>query len=342
MGNVLAASGPPPNASLLTPSPFPTPAPSSTPLGTSTVGGDLSTETKAESGDHFSETNPGTLEDLHKKCKDVYPANFEGAKFMVNKGLSNHFQISHAINLSSSTPSGYKFGATYVGTKVLGPAEAYPVLLGDIDPSGNINANIIHQFSPSTRSKFVAQIQNSKFMAAQISSDYRFKDATASVTLGNPDIVNGSGIMVAQYLQNITEKVALGAEYVYQCGPQVPGGHVALVSLAGRYLGNNCVTSAIVGEAGVHVCYYHKASEQLQLGIEVDTNFRMKESVGSIGYQIDLPKANLVFRGMIDSNLNVGAVLEKKLLPLPFTFTLSGLINHAKSQSRFGIGLFIG
>ena len=38
--------------------------------------------------------NPGSMDELHKACKDVFPVNFEGAKIMVNKGLSNHFQIS--------------------------------------------------------------------------------------------------------------------------------------------------------------------------------------------------------------------------------------------------------
>lgn len=41
---------------------------------------------------------------------DVFPANFEGAKLMFNKGLSNHFQISHTISMSSIAQSGYRCG----------------------------------------------------------------------------------------------------------------------------------------------------------------------------------------------------------------------------------------
>lgn len=66
---------------------------------------------------------------------EVYPSAFDGARLVVNKGLSNHFQISHSLHLSSSPSSGYKFGATYVGTNQVSPAEAYPVLLGDMDRS---------------------------------------------------------------------------------------------------------------------------------------------------------------------------------------------------------------
>ena len=51
------------------------------------------------------------------------------------------------------------------------------------------------------------------------------------------------------------------------------------------------------------------------------------------------------FAGSIDTNWTVEGVLEKKLMPLPFTLQLSGTANFAniqKSQYRFGIGLILG
>ncbi|CAM6032222.1 unnamed protein product [Sphagnum compactum] len=302
----------------------------------------LSVESDVNKNDLDPIENPGTMEDLHKKCKEVMPMNFEGAKLMVNKGLSNHFQVSHTINLSSTQPSGYRFGTTYVGTKQISPTEMYPVILGDIDPSGNLNANIIHQISSAVRCKFASQIQNNKVTAAQLTTDYKGLDYTASLTVGNPNIINNSGVIVAHYLQAVTAKVALGGELAYQYGPAVPGGEIAIVSAAARYSSGLSVWSGTLGMAGVHVCYYQRASEQLQLGIELETNFKMQEAVATIGYQIDLPKADLVFKGMVDSNWNVGAVLEKKLQPLPFSFALSGLLNHSKNQFRLGCGLIIG
>ncbi|XP_055540429.1 mitochondrial import receptor subunit TOM40 homolog 1-like [Wyeomyia smithii] len=286
--------------------------------------------------------NPGSLEELHKKCKDVLPANFEGAKLMVNKGLSNHFQVSHTINLTSANTSGYRFGATYVGTKQLSPTESFPVILGDIDPAGNLNANIIHQLTPNVRCKFASQIQSNKVTAAQLSTDYKGQDFTATVTVGNPNIINNSGVLVAHYLQAVTNKLSLGGELAYQYGAAVPGGQIAVVSAAARYATDSSTWSGTVGFAGIHLCYYQKASEQLQLGVEVETSFRMQESVASLGYQIDLPKSELVFRGMVDTNWSVAAVLEKKLQPLPFTFALSGILNHTKNQFRLGCGLIIG
>ncbi|KAJ8686155.1 hypothetical protein QAD02_021949 [Eretmocerus hayati] len=286
--------------------------------------------------------NPGTMEDLHKKCKEIFPINFEGAKLMLNKGLSSHFQISHTINMSSVMPSGYRFGATYVGTKQISPTEMFPVLIGDIDPSGNLNANIIHQFNKKIRGKLATQVQRNKFTAVQISTDYRGESYSLSLTVGNPDIINNSGLAVLHYLQSVTPNLALGGELVYQQGPGIPGGYISVVSAAGRYSVGDSTVSGSLGLAGCHVCFHQKASQQVQVGVELEVNSRMQEAVATIAYQVDLPKADLVFKGSVDSNWTVGAVLEKKLQPLPFTFALSGMLNHNKTQFRLGCGLVIG
>ena len=99
---------------------------------------------------------------------------FEGAKLLINKGLSNHFQISHTLTMSSMQPSGYRFGTTYVGTKQYGPMEVFPVLVGEIDPSGNMNANIIHQFHPRIRTKFMSQVRKSIYCIIQKSHKIGF------------------------------------------------------------------------------------------------------------------------------------------------------------------------
>ena len=69
--------------------------------------------------------NPGTVEELHARWKEMLPQPFEGAKLLVQKGLSNNFQVqsfrkcvpivtifvsqvSHALTMSNSMPSGYR------------------------------------------------------------------------------------------------------------------------------------------------------------------------------------------------------------------------------------------
>ncbi|XP_013387639.1 mitochondrial import receptor subunit TOM40 homolog 1 [Lingula anatina] len=287
---------------------------------------------------------PGTFEDLHKACKDMFPTPFDGAKIMINKGLSNHFQVSHTFTMSNVSPAGYRFGCTYVGTNQPSPTEAYPVLLGELSPSGDMNANIIHQVTQNLRTKFVAQIQGGKWVATQFQNDYKGKDYTASFAAMNPNFLNDSGIYVGQYLQNVTKSLALGAEVFYQRDKQLPGHQIAVLTLAGKYTGTNCQAGCNLtpGAGGLHLSYHHKLDKQVQMGVELETSLRMRESVATFGYQVDSEDGSTTFKAQADTNWCVGATLEKKLLPMPFSLILSGFANHPKSSYRFGIGFMVG
>lgn len=46
------------------------------------------------------DTNPGSFEDLHRKCRDLFPICFEGAKVMAMKPLSSHFQVLQSYLLN--------------------------------------------------------------------------------------------------------------------------------------------------------------------------------------------------------------------------------------------------
>lgn len=72
--------------------------------------------------------------------------------------------------------------------------------MGDIDPSGNLNANIVHQFGSRIRAKMATQVQKNKYTAVQMSSDYRADTYTVSLTIGNPDVINSSGIFQFKFI----------------------------------------------------------------------------------------------------------------------------------------------
>ena len=281
-----------------------------------------------------------SYEELHRKCRDIFPMPFDGAKVMVNKGLSSHFQISHTMNISEKN-SGYRFGATYVGHKKVGPNEAYPILLGDTDINGNTSATLLHQFK-NLRLKFQGQIQQSKIAGAQMSLERRGRLTSLGLTIANPNIINNSGIIVGHYLRRITERFDLGAEYVYQFDPKLPGSQICALTYGGRYTAPFWTASATMASSGLHFCYYHKQAENLQFGVEFESNFRAQESKTTFAYQIEIPE-DIVLKASCDTDWTVQAVLEKKLSrQLPFSFVLSGAFNHLKPQSKFGIGLIIG
>ena len=80
----------------------------------------------------------------------------------------------------------------------------------------------------------------------------------------------------------------------------------------------------------------------MAIGAEVETNFKVQESTASVGYEFDMPKGNFVMRGSVDTDYVVKAVLEKKLVPLPFTLALCSMMSHKKDAFQIGCGLIIG
>lgn len=179
---------------------------------------------------------------------EVFPLQMEGVRVVVNKGLSNNFQVTHTVTLSMMGESGYRFGTSYVGRKQISPTEVFimlnhwnfqhfrrrvllkyvcfcilqyfPVMVGDMDNTGSLNAQVIHQLTSAVRSKIAIQVkdtpsfwqfgpmvilslylcsvlqtQQHKFVNWQCDMEYRGADFTTAVTLGNPDVLVGSGMI---------------------------------------------------------------------------------------------------------------------------------------------------
>lgn len=96
-------------------------------------------------------------------------------------------------------------------------------MVGDMDNTGSLNAQVIHQLTAAVRSKVAIQVcwrggrggrggalvglcfsliprvlqtQQHKFVNWQCDLEYRGEDFTTAVTLGNPDVVVGSGMVL--------------------------------------------------------------------------------------------------------------------------------------------------
>ncbi|KAH0945920.1 hypothetical protein HN011_007554 [Eciton burchellii] len=287
--------------------------------------------------------NPGSFEDLHARIKELYPHNFEGAYLLLRKTLSRHFNVTYRMTLSSVTPYGLRFGANYIGTKCIEPSEQYPIISGEITPSGNLIANFIHTLGCRCRFKLAAQIIDRKYKAVSTNLEYRTDDCTMALTLANPDFAKLHGTVVLHYLQAVTPRITLGTEVACLRSSLVPGGQQTVMCVAFRHSTGPSTLSATFGEAGIHICYHRKASEQLQLGVEIETNTRIHESVGTIVYRVNIPYADFICRGFVNSETSVGAVFEKRLYPISeASLVISGFLNHKKQQFRVGIGLNIG
>ncbi|XP_006115255.2 mitochondrial import receptor subunit TOM40B isoform X1 [Pelodiscus sinensis] len=284
-------------------------------------------------------TNPGSFDELHRKCKEVFPQQMEGVKLIINKTLSNHFQVCHTVHISTIGQSCYHFNTTYVGDQQFSPTEVFPMLVGDIDTGGNLNAQVLHLLAERIRTKAVFQTQQARFVTWQFDGELRGDDFTATLTLGNPDVLSQSVIVVAHFLQSVTSRLVLGGEMVYH---RRPGEEGAIVTLAGKYTALKWVATLNVGYGGAHASYYHKANEQVQVGVEFEANTRLQDTSFAFGYQLSLAPANMVFRGFLDSNWCVGGILEKKLPPLPVTLALGAFLNHWKNRFHCGFSVIVG
>ncbi len=287
---------------------------------------------------------PGAIENIHNKAHDIFPIPFSGIKVLINKGLSPHFQVNHSLTLSSSESAGYRFGATYAGHNKVSESEAYPVLMGEIQPNGQLQAQIVNQISSLCRVRYLAQIQKCTMAGQQMAAELRSKKWQAGLTVINPDLNRGSVMLATDTMRQITPNFYMGAMFFYHLSPQLPGGHDGVWSLGGKFVSDFWQFAATVRpfQLALHSSFHMKVNENLQLAAELESSYQQQTNTASIGYQYDIPKSNVAFKAQLDSNWNVSAMLEKRLIPFPFTFTLSALGNHAASKYEVGVGLTVG
>ncbi|VTJ64891.1 Hypothetical predicted protein [Marmota monax] len=137
-----------------------------------------------------------------------------------------------------------------------------------MDSSRSLNAQVLLLLAERLEAKAVFQTQQAKSLTWQFDGQYR-DDYTATLTLGNPDLIGESVIMAAHFLQSLTHGLVLGGELVYHWRPGEEG---AILTLAGKYLAVHWVATWNVGSGGAHASYYHRANEQVQVGMEFEAN----------------------------------------------------------------------
>lgn len=299
--------------------------------------------------------NPGTFEEIHRKFDTLNPKLFYGVKIIKKIILSKHFDVTHTIGIKSDSPlfsddksqfekekqfEGYKFGASYVGTKRVGYTEKYPILNGEILPNGDLTANFIHTLGCRYRIKVSTDVKKCAYKNLKFTTEYRSDDLTLSVTLVDPKILKQEGVLIFHYLQAITPRITLGAEMAYNKIPKFVKDQQTNIALAFRHSTGFHTTSATVSAAGLRLCHHHRQSSNLQMGVELRANFIKADCNARLFYQLDLPKADLIFKGFVDNNWRMGAVFEKKLYPIPeASLMLSALLDHTKQNVSVGIGL---
>ncbi|XP_034745334.1 mitochondrial import receptor subunit TOM40B isoform X3 [Etheostoma cragini] len=191
-----------------------------------------------------------------------------------------------------------------------------------------------------------------RFHVEHLQSDDYSKDKDAPALIGEMD---SSGSLNAHALLHVTERVRARTVFqtqqsqfvTWQFETEYRGNDfTAAVTVANpdvlRESGPNWVATLNAGKGGAHASYYHRANKQIQVGVEFEASTRTQETTTSFGYQMELPEANMVFRGMINSRCIIGGVLEKRLTPLPATLIMGAFVNHRGDKLQVGLGINVG
>eukprot|EP00051_Salpingoeca_urceolata_P004619 m.66378 g.66378 ORF g.66378 m.66378 type:complete len:341 (+) comp13747_c1_seq1:266-1288(+) len=293
-----------------------------------------------------SPVGPGLFDMLHMETKNVFcnPGFFhDGAKFTFHRMVTENLIIGHQISLGASNrPQGYNFTATYLGPKRVSPGEGYPLLMGDIDTSGSLTAKIVHQFRDNIKASFQAQSQGKFWAGAQAEIEYHGADFGTSLKLVNINPLAESGVIVSNYLQSVTERFALGGEFMYKYGGQAQSADLAL---GGRYKGGSAekgdrwtACATVSADARLDASYYQKLSPKCMVGTELEVTLPRQEAVATVGVQYMFKQS--VFRGQVNTKGEVTGVLFRAINPA-VTFVLTGLIDHFSGKSQLGVGLMV-
>lgn len=172
----------------------------------------------------------------------------------------------------------------------------------------------------------------------QLEHDYLGSDYSVNFKTLNPSPLDGSGAYIANYLQSVSKRLALGVESIYQTGPGPLPGMPPIAeqsnSYLAKYTGQDWIATAQLQPAGVvQTTYWQKCGEKLELAADLQLVAvkHRREAIATVGAKYSLRQA--VFRAQVDSTGKISALLEQQLAPA-FAFLVAGEIDHVKVSSK--------
>ncbi|CAH7669222.1 eukaryotic porin/Tom40 [Phakopsora pachyrhizi] len=297
--------------------------------------------------DSLDLTDPGTYEQVGREAKSVQLTNyiFDGARAELSKALSLSpaFNVTHSFNLGAqggtgsmgaTNPGTYSFGGMYATNKVFAQ--------GTIDNDATLIGRFNYRWGDYDISKLQVQWPNSPSSPSvtQLEHERRGKDYALSVKAYNPNLDDQSGIFITQYLQSIHPRLSLGVESVWQKLPPLEDASLSYLLKWQSARKDWISTLTLQGQGVLQASYWQKLSDRIEAA--VDLHFvphplpKERKAISTLGLKYDLRQATV--RAQADSTGKVSMLLEQRVAPM-FTFSVAGEIDHAKSQSKFGVGI---
>lgn len=296
--------------------------------------------------------NPGTVEGLNKEVsRDVFLNNyfFTGLRADFNKtfAMDPAFQTAHTLSIGSPVLLPYTFTVLYASSNMF--------VQGNIDSDYSFMGRANLNWDKSNISKVTLQFAHGQPAFCQFEQDYQGSDFSVNLKALNPSFLYGpfTGVAQASLLQSLTPKLAVGLETAFSRQPGSPAPD-ATVSYFARYNAGSWIgTAQIQGQGSLLASFWRKVTDKVEAGIETQIGLEAKPIMdplrgGLVGFEPEVKAETTigakyeyrqsVFRGQLDSAGKVRVFMEKRILPNA-AILFSGEIDHAKSESRLGVGL---
>ena len=138
----------------------------------------------------------------------------------------------------------------------------------------------------------------------------------------------------ASYLQSITPSLALGGDTLFDFSE---GGGV--FSLGGKYTGGDWTGVAMLAQYG-QICLVqyikHVSPGRMALVADLVVNPLTLDSQTVLGAEVNMKQSRFVTT--VDNGGKISALLESRVVPNAVTLLLSGEVDHAKDEYKFGYG----
>lgn len=215
-----------------------------------------------------------------------------------------------------------------------------------IDTNGVFQGKYHHQLAPSLTAKVQSQIASAPGQSMlQAELDYTGGDHSLNVKAINPDIADGAtGIYTASIMQSVSKALAVGIEAIVQRMPDSTLRRKTVQDVGFNLAGKLALSPAgiltvnLQPLAAVQASYYHRVSDKVDLATEFQAVLAgpRTDAVTTVGARFDYRQA--VIRAQADTAGKVGLLYEERLFP-GFSLLLSGELDHAKGDSRWGVGV---
>jgi mitochondrial import receptor subunit TOM40 len=259
---------------------------------------------------------------------------FEGARFDYNKQLNQKFFLSHGFSMTNAEipaasghiikipSSSYEFGANVVDSNYM--------LVGRVFTDGRVSGRV--KYDATENLSFRVQTSKEReYSQMMLDVDAKGLDWQAQMKCGSGEFYG------VNYIQSVTERVALGGEGFYLGANQ---GGKSGVGFAARYNDDDVIATAQVATTGMcSLTYCQKVGEKAMLASDFSWNWNHRQASGSVGYDYVLRQCRL--RGSIDNQGVVGMFLEERL-SMGLNLIFSAQIDHASKNHKFGYGMTVG